>query len=97
MRIISKRTLRECWAKHALVEQPLKVWHQQVSQAAWRGPSDVKRDFPSASILPSKRVVFNIKGNHFRMIVRINYEFGLVWVRFVGTHEEYNNINANTI
>jgi mRNA interferase HigB len=97
MRIIAKRTLREFWAIHSDSEQPLKSWYQEAEDALWRSPNDIKRMYPSASILTDNRVVFNIKGNSYRLIVKINYEYGSLWIRFVGTHAEYDKIDANKI
>lgn len=94
MRIIAKKTLREFWIKHKDCEQQLKAWHHEASTAKWKGPNDIKLDYPSASILQDNRVVFNIKGNAYRLIVRINYSIAIVWVRFVGTHAQYDKINA---
>ena len=97
LRIISKKILREFWAVHADSEQQLKSWFQETSNAEWKTPSDVKRDYPSASILNNNRIVFNIKGNTYRLIVRINYNHQMIWIRFIGTHAEYDKINANEI
>ncbi len=69
----------------------------QTSKAAWEGPKEIKLEYPSASFLADNRVVFNIKGNHYRLIVRINYDYQMIWIRFVGTHAEYDKINAKTI
>ena len=63
-------------------------------EARWKKAKDIKRDYPSASVLPGNRVVFNIKGNHYRLVVRINYDYGVVWIRFIGTHDQYDKINA---
>lgn len=97
MRIIAKKTLRDFWTRHPECEQQLKAWHQEAEEANWKGPNNIKQDFPSASIIGENRVVFNIKGNHFRLIVKINYSFGIVWIRFVGTHKQYDKIDATTI
>ena len=97
MRIIAKKTLRDFWTRHPECEQQLKAWHQEAEEANWKGPNNIKQDFPSASIIGENRVVFNIKGNHFRLIVKINYSFGMVWIRFVGTHKQYDKIDATTI
>lgn len=94
MRIVSKKILREFWEVHSDSEQQLKAWFQETSNAEWRNPSDIKVKYPSASILPDSRVVFNIKGNIYRLIVRINYEYGMIWIRFIGTHAMYDKINA---
>lgn len=97
MRVISKRTLREFWTKHRDVEQALRAWHDETTVAVWKSPADIKRDYPSASIVGDNRVVFNIKGNNYRLVVRINYSYTVVWVRFVGTHAAYDRINAKII
>lgn len=89
--------MRESWNLHADSEQQLKSWFLESSNASWKTPNDVKLEYPNASILSSNRVVFNIKGNKYRLIVKINYNHQLVWIRFVGTHAEYNKINANEI
>lgn len=97
MRVIAKNTLRAFWIKHKDVEQQLKSWYKEAEEANWNGPSDIKRDYPSASILINNRVVFNIKGNNYRLIVRINYSYKIVWIRFIGTHSQYDKIEATTI
>lgn len=97
VRVISKKTLREFWLKHNDCEERLKAWHKEAEEAIWETPKQIKRDYPSASILADNRVVFNIKGNNYRLVVKINYDFGLVWIRFIGTHGEYDKINAATI
>ena len=95
--MIAKRTLREFWKKHEDCEEQLKAWHDEAEEAKWITPGDIKRAYPSASLLTGNRVVFNVKGNTYRLIVRINYKFGMVWIRFIGTHAEYDKINANEI
>ena len=97
MRVIAKRTLRDFWTKHPDCEQQLKSWYQEAESAAWKGPNDIKRDYPSASVLENNRVIFNIKGNHYRLIVRINYAYGMLWIRFIGTHAQYDKIDAAKI
>jgi len=97
MRVISKRILREFWEVHPDCKEQLKCWYSEAEKAEWQSPDDIRKDYPSASILKSKRVIFNIKGNSYRLIVRVNYNYGLVWIRFIGTHEEYNSINAKEI
>lgn len=97
MRVISKKILRDFWKAHADSEQQLKSWFQETSKALWKSPNDVKLEYPNASILANNRVVFNIKGNNYRLIVRINYSYQMVWIRFIGTHGEYDTINANEI
>lgn len=97
MRVIAKRTLREFWEKHADSEQQLKAWYNEAEQADWKSPHDIKKEYPSASILEDNRMVFNIKGNNYRLIVKINYTYGIVWIRFVGTHAEYDKVDATKI
>jgi mRNA interferase HigB len=97
LRVISKKILREFWVKHSDSEQQLKSWFQETSNAEWKNPNDIKIEYPSASILADNRVVFNIKGNKYRLIVRINYDYGMTWIRFVGTHAEYDKIDATKI
>ena len=100
MRIIAKRTLRQYWETHprgAEARTPLEVWHSTVEPADWATPADVKATFGDASILKDSRVVFNIAGNKFRLVVRINYPYRVVYIRFVGTHQEYDAIDAEVI
>ena len=96
-RIVAKSALREFWEKYADSEQYLKTWYDTAKSSKWFSPNDVKQTYVSASILKNGRVVFNIKGNHFRVVVRINYQLKIVWIRFVGTHKEYDRIDAKTI
>ena len=97
MRIIAKKILKEFWEKHSDCEHQLKSWHQEVSKAEWKSPNELKSEYPNASILNYNRIVFNIKGNNYRLVIKINYDYQIVWVRFIGTHSEYNKINANEI
>jgi mRNA interferase HigB len=100
MRIIARRTLRQFWETHprgAEAKTRLQVWYSTVKAADWATPADVKQTFGDASILKNNRVVFNIPGNKFRLVVRINYAFRIVYVRFAGTHAEYDNIDAETV
>lgn len=97
MRVIAVNTLRQFWTAHPTAEQPLKAWLDEATQASWRDPTDIKAQYRSASILKKRRVVFNIKGNDFRLIVAIAYRLGIVYVKFIGTHAEYDNIDAETI
>ena len=97
MRIIARKTLREFWIDHANGEQPLKAWYQEVSKANWKSINELKIDFPSVSILKGNRIVFNIKGNTYRLIVKMNFDYQMCWIRFIGTHAEYDKINANEV
>lgn len=78
-------------------EQPLKVWYSETKKAEWTSPHDVKKQFRSSSLIANNRVVFNIKGNKYRLVVSINYNSGWVFIRFIGTHDEYDKIDATTI
>ena len=96
-RIIAKKTLREYWDKHSECEQYLKTWHETAKSSNWKNPNDIKQTYANASILKDNRVVFNIKGNSFRLIVKFNYLRQWAFIRFIGTHTEYDKINAETI
>lgn len=97
MRVIAKKMLRDFWTRYPDVEQQLKAWYQEADKAVWKSPAQIKRLYPSASILAGNRVVFNIKGNHYRLIVRINYDYQMAWIRFIGTHAQYDKIDATKI
>jgi mRNA interferase HigB len=97
MRIIALKALRDFWEKHPQAEVPLRAWHAIASRAAWRSPADVKAAYRAASILGGKRVVFNIKANEFWLVVAVHYNRGLIYIRFVGTHQQYDRINAEDI
>lgn len=95
--IISKRILREYGEAHPNSVGSLQAWHAEAKAAEWKTPADIKAQYRSASILKDNRVVFNICGNKYRLIVKINYGHGVVRVRFIGTHKEYDAIDAETI
>jgi mRNA interferase HigB len=97
MRVISVKQLREFWHKHSDAEQPLKAWFAETKKAKWKKPADITTLYRTASVLSKRRVVFNIKGNDYRLVTAINYDFGIVYIRFVGTHKEYDKINAEVI
>jgi mRNA interferase HigB len=97
VRVVAKKILREFWEKHEDCEQQLKSWFREAQIAEWENPNQIKSEYPSASILNDNRIVFNIKGNNYRLIVKINYEYQMVWIRFIGTHAKYDKINGNTI
>ena len=97
MRVIAKKILREFWEKHNDCEQQLKAWYQEISKAEWKNSNEIKLDYQTASIVGDNRIVFNIKGNTYRLIVKINFGYQMVWIRFIGTHSEYDKINAKTI
>src|SRR5215831_5489315 len=97
MRIIAKRTLREFWERHPDAEEPLLSWYREVEKEDWREPSQVKEKYRSASFVKGNRVVFNIKGNDYRLVVRINYPYRVIYVRYVGTHAEYDRVDVEEI
>jgi mRNA interferase HigB len=97
VRILAKRTLRDFWEQYPKAKGPLEAWHQEVTRADWSTPSAVKLRFRSASILPGSRVVFNIAGNQYRLAVKINYPYRIVYIRFIGTHKDYDTIDITTI
>jgi len=96
-RIFAKSTLREYWEVHPDSEQYLKTWYDTAINSDWKTPVNVKQTYSSASILKNSRIVFNIKGNTYRLVVKFNYEKQWIFIRFIGTHKEYNGIDANTI
>ena len=99
MHIISKRPLREFWEipHYRDAEQHLKAWFAEAKSAEWETPQDVKTKYGSASIIGDNRAVFNIAGNKYRLVVKFHYDKAIGYVRFVGTHDEYDKIDAETI
>ena len=97
MRIISRKALREFWQQHSDAEQPLQTWYDRVKSASWKTPADVKADYRNASFLKNNRVVFNIKGNSYRLVTAIRYQPSIVYIRFIDTHAAYDKIDAATI
>jgi len=97
VRIIAKRTLRAFWKRHPKAKGPLEAWHQEVARADRATPSSVKAQFRSASVLQDNRVAFNIAGNQYRLVVKINYPYRIVYIRFVGTHADYDTVDVTTI
>lgn len=97
MRVIAKRALRELWERHPDAQVPLVAWHEDAEASAWARPADIKSRYPAASFLAGNRVVLNIGGNRCRLMTRINCAYGIVYVRFVGTHAAYDRIDAETI
>jgi mRNA interferase HigB len=97
MRVIAKSTLRSFWENHSDAEVPLKTWYKIVEKADWSDSNEVKRDFASVSILGNNRLVFNIKGNKYRIIVFTMFKYRKIFIRFVGTHAQYDKIDAATI
>jgi mRNA interferase HigB len=97
MRIIAKRTLREFWKRHPDTEEPLLAWYREVEREDWDAPAKVKAKYRGASIVGDNRVVFNIKGNDHRLVVKINYPYRVVYIRFVGTHAAYDAIDVEEV
>ena len=97
MRIIAKRALREFWERHPNAKEPLLSWDREVKQEDWDEPAKVKATYRSASIVGGNRVVFNIKGNDYRLVAEIKYKYRVVYVRFVGTHVEYDAVDAKEV
>lgn len=97
MRIIAKRPLREFWERHPDAEEPLLAWYREVEKEDWDQPSQIKEKYRSASFVKGNRVVFNIKGNDYRLVVKINYPYRVVYVRFVGTHADYDAIDVEEV
>ncbi|HBG07091.1 MAG TPA: addiction module toxin RelE [Geobacter sp.] len=97
MRIISRKTLREFWEQRPDARQPLQAWYDDAKHAEWGSPTDIKSVYRNASFLANNRVIFNIKGNDYRLIVVVQYVHGILYIRFIGTHREYDRINAATI
>ncbi len=99
MRIIARKTLREFWEKaaYADAEQPLKAWFREASKADWASPSAIKAAYRSASIVGDNRIVFNIAGNKYRLVVKVNYPYRVMYIRFVGTHRQYDAIDVTEV
>lgn len=99
MRVIAFRSLREFFEKpeYADSESSLRSWYHDAKSAAWKNSNELKEQFKSASIVGNGRAVFNIKGNEYRLVTAIDYEFQVVFIRFIGTHKQYDKINAKTV
>jgi mRNA interferase HigB len=98
MNVVAFRTLKEFWERHSHAETPLRTWYGIVSKAEWKGPADVKAMFgTSVDFVGDNRVIFDIGGNKYRLVVRVSYLFKQVMVKFVGTHDEYDKINPETV
>jgi len=99
MRVISRRALRTFWEEtgHEDAEQPLKAWFAEAHAATWKNPAEIKAQYRNASILKNNRVVFNIKGNKYRLVVAVKYQIQIVFIRFIGNHSEYDGINVEEV
>jgi mRNA interferase HigB len=94
LRVIAKKILRDFWEFHPDCTEQLKSWYREVGIAEWKNVNELRLEFPSVSIIASNRFVFNIKGNHYRLIAKINFDFQIVWIRFIGTHKQYDKIDV---
>ncbi|MBN8860424.1 MAG: type II toxin-antitoxin system HigB family toxin [Sphingobacteriales bacterium] len=97
MRIIAVKTLKDYWEEFPQAEQALLSWYEEVNAANWNNPNELKAQYRNASVLTDKRVVFNIHGNAFRLIVDIEYQLKIVFVIWFGTHKQYDKINAKKV
>jgi len=99
MRVIAVSTLKDFWEQpaHRDAEVPLTAWYQEMEQGHWATPAEIKAQYANASILKNRRVVFNIKGNDYRVVVAVAYRFQAMYIKFVGTHAQYDAIDANTV
>jgi mRNA interferase HigB len=97
MRIITLKTLRLFWEHHPDAQQALQAWYRDAKRATWPTPADIKNVYRNASIVGNNRVVFNIRGNQYRLVVAVNYPHGIVYIRFIGSHDDYNTIDATTM
>lgn len=97
MRVIRRKTLEQYWKKYADAEQPLKSWFAEAVKAKWKNSNDMKNDYPKASVITGKRTVFNIKGNHYRLVVDIEYKINTIFIVWFGPHAEYDKLNLKFI
>jgi mRNA interferase HigB len=97
MRVIAKRTLREFWEQHADAEQPLKAWYDEARKAQWLQLPDIKVRYRSASFVANRRVVFNIGGNKYHLVAAVDYRRQALFIKFIGTHAEYDKVNVETV
>lgn len=97
MKVVARSRLEAFWRRHPDAEQPLKAWYDEAIHASWRSPQALKAQFRHASIRPSRRVVFNIKGNDYRLVVAIAFQFQAMYIKFIGTHDQYDLIDVDTV
>jgi mRNA interferase HigB len=97
MRVIALSALREFWERHPDARPALEAWYADAKRATWKAPSDIKDTYRNASIVGKNRVVFNIKGNSYRLVVAVQYEHGIVFIRFAGTHRDYDRMDVETV
>ncbi|HEX9720722.1 MAG TPA: type II toxin-antitoxin system HigB family toxin [Ramlibacter sp.] len=97
MRVIALKNIRDFCVRQPQAAQALKAWTQEARSASWKSPQDIKKRYSSASFLGRNRVVFNIKGNEYRLVVAVAYQFEAVYIKFIGTHAQYDAVDAETI
>jgi len=97
VRVISKKTLVEYYEKHKEIKSQLETWYHEAKNAEWKNPQEIKQKYASASIIGGNKIVFNIKGNKYRLVTEINYRMKIVYIKFIGTHKEYDKINVEEI
>jgi mRNA interferase HigB len=97
MRVVAKKILKEFWEKHFDSEEQLKSWYREATKATWKNPNDIKSEYPKASILKSGRVIFNICGNKYRLVIKINYLRQWVFIRFIGNHIDYDKTDVDKV
>jgi mRNA interferase HigB len=98
MQVIARRTLAEFWARHPPAERPIRAWFTVVSKARWRSPADVKRQFgTTVDFVGDNRLIFDLGGNKYRLVVHVSYAFGRMLIKFIGTHAEYDRIDPETV
>lgn len=95
--IVSRKMIREFWEKYPDSDETLKTWYKVAMKADWKNSNEVKTQYRNASVVGDSRIVFNICGNKYRLVVKFNYEMQWGWIRFIGTHSEYDRINVLTI
>ncbi len=100
MRVIAQRTLREFWQskpEYADAKSQIEAWYHEAQKAKWSSPADIKEKYRNASILKNGRVIFNIAGNKYRLVVWINFKAQIVYIKFIGTHQQYDKIDPETV
>lgn len=97
MRVIAKKTLKEYYEKNIESKQSLLLWYKEIGNGSWKNYNEIKKSFNNLSVIPKERIVFKIKGNKYRIVAKVNYDYQIIWIRFVGTHSDYDKIDATII
>ena len=97
MRVIARKTLKTCWTAHTDVEKSLRAWFHEAKRSKWKSFQDIKKTYPAADVLPGNRVIFDIKGNNYRLVVSVDFQKAIVWIKWIGTHRDYDRINVTEI